>query len=66
MVLFERHPLEPTVRWHTVANELSMTFVLDQILDGLVVIDAQDLDEASKAATVLVSAITECGRAKVA
>ena len=26
-VLFERHPLERTVRWRTVANELSMTFV---------------------------------------
>jgi hypothetical protein len=25
--LFERHPLERTVRWRTVANELSMTFV---------------------------------------
>jgi hypothetical protein len=27
-VLFERHPLERTVRWRTVANELSMTFVV--------------------------------------
>jgi hypothetical protein len=27
-VLFERHPLEPTVRRHTVANELLMTFVV--------------------------------------
>src|SRR5881227_2459616 len=26
-VLFERHPLERTVRWRTVANELSTTFV---------------------------------------
>src|SRR5262249_42017328 len=26
-VLLERHPLERTVRWRTVANELSMTFV---------------------------------------
>ena len=26
-VLFERHPLERTVRWRTVANELSMTLV---------------------------------------
>jgi len=25
--LFERHPLERTVRWRTVANELSTTFV---------------------------------------
>src|SRR5262249_59212201 len=27
-VLFERHPLERTVRWRTVANELSMTLVV--------------------------------------
>src|SRR5258705_8094381 len=27
-VLLERHPLERTVRWRTVANELSMTFVV--------------------------------------
>src|SRR5277367_381735 len=27
-VLFERHPLERTVRWRIVANELSMTFVV--------------------------------------
>jgi hypothetical protein len=55
-VLFERHPLERTVRWRTVANELSMTFVvrrcgkvvegeqrvaiLDQAFDRLVVFDA--------------------------
>jgi hypothetical protein len=25
-VLVERHSLERTVRWHTVANELSMTY----------------------------------------
>ena len=25
--MFERHPLERTVRWRTVANELSMTLV---------------------------------------
>src|SRR5438105_9077630 len=59
-VLFERHPLERTVRWRTVANELSTTFVvrnrevvegeqrvaiLDQTLDRLVVFDAPGLDE---------------------
>ena len=27
-VLFERYPLERTVRWRTVANELSMTLVV--------------------------------------
>jgi hypothetical protein len=27
-VLFERHPFERTVRWRTVANELSMTLVV--------------------------------------
>jgi len=27
-VLFERHPLERTVRWRMVANELSMTLVV--------------------------------------
>jgi hypothetical protein len=27
-VLFERHPLERTVRWRTVANELSMGLVV--------------------------------------
>jgi hypothetical protein len=27
-VLFERHPLERTVWWRTVANELSMTLVV--------------------------------------
>src|SRR5262249_47113977 len=27
-VLLERHPLERTVRWRTVANKLSMTFVV--------------------------------------
>src|SRR5437764_14964548 len=27
-VLFERHPFERTVRWRTVANELSTTFVV--------------------------------------
>jgi hypothetical protein len=27
-VLLERHPLERTVRWRIVANELSMTFVV--------------------------------------
>jgi len=32
---FERHPLERTVRWRTVANELSMTLVRVQVLPML-------------------------------
>src|SRR5262245_49618977 len=59
-VLFERHPLERTVRRRTVATELSTTFVLlgrevvegeqsveilDQALGRLVVFDALGLDE---------------------
>jgi hypothetical protein len=31
-VSFERHPLERAVRWRTVANELSMTFVCAEML----------------------------------
>src|SRR6266498_2928870 len=34
-VLFERHPLERRVRWRTVANELSMTFVVRRLLPVL-------------------------------
>src|SRR5215470_14453553 len=52
-VLPERHPLERTVRWRTVANELGREVVegeqrvaiLDQALDRLVVFDAPGLDE---------------------
>jgi hypothetical protein len=33
-VLFERHPLERTVRWRTVANELSMGLVISMKMSG--------------------------------
>src|SRR2546423_8221465 len=36
-VLFERHPLERTVRWRTVANELSMGLVVLPVLSREVV-----------------------------
>src|SRR3974390_1973621 len=59
-VLFERHPLERTVRWRVVAHELSQMLpvlgrkvvegeqrlaILDQAFDGLVVFDAPSFDE---------------------
>src|SRR5207237_10518384 len=43
-VLLERHPLERTVRWRTVANELSMTMVVRKCLPvlGREVIEGQE------------------------
>src|SRR6266516_4551637 len=60
-VLFDRHPLERTVRWRIVANELSMTLVVRRCFQ-------YSAGKASKAssASFLVSAIQISWNARLA